>query len=245
MNENRIVPSKQGLEAESASWAARARGLHVIDKQTYLNASHLLTSVKHFRVEIAAWFAPHIDAAMETKRKAEAARKALVDEKDRMEAPLVEAEGLLKRSLLAWDEKQEQARLEQERQLQAEARKRAEELTLAAAAALEAEANAVGDAAMLQEAHDILAQPIDTPVVTVTKLMPKVQGVTYRDNWKAHEDVDIKALAAAVAAGTVPTTFLLPNMTALNQFAKATKGTQKIAGVRIWNDRQIAARATA
>ena len=244
MNELTIT-SKQGLETESASWAARAKGLQVIDKETYLNASHLLTSVKHFRAQIAAWFAPHIEAAMETKRKADQARKALVDEKDRMEAPLVDAEVLLKRSLLAWDTEQEQVRQTQERHLQAEARKQAEALTLAAAAAMETEAVAAGDEAMLQEAHDILDQPMELPVVTVAKLMPKVQGVTYRDNWKVHEDVDVKALAAAVAAGSVSRIFLVPNMTALNQFARATKGTEKVPGVRVWNDRQVAARATA
>ena len=239
------VTSKQGLETESATWAARAKGLQVIDKETYLNASHLLTSVKHFRAQIAAWFAPHIEAAMETKRKADQARKALVDEKERMEAPLVDAEGMLKRSLLAWDAKQEQARLEQERQLQAEARKQAEALTLEAAAAMELEARATGDVTMLQEAVDILEQPMDMPVVKVEKLMPHVQGVTYRDNWKVAEPIDIKVLAAAVAAGTVPTAYLTVNLTALNQWARATKGTQKIPGVRVWNDRQVAARATA
>lgn len=72
--------------------------------------------------------------------------------------------------------------------------------------------------------------------------MPKVQGVSYRDNWKAHESVDVKALAAAVANGSVPATFLVPNMTALNQFARATKGAQKVPGVRVWNDRQVTAR---
>lgn len=243
--ERAVIQSRQGLETESTIWASRAQGLQVTDKQSYLNASHLLTSVKHFRAEIAKFFAPHIAAAMETKRKAEAARKALADEQARMEGPLVEAEGSLKRSLLSWDAAQEQARIEEERQLQAVAREQAEAVTLAAAAALEAEATATGDVAMLQEAHDILEQPMDTPVVVVKKAMPKVEGVTYRDNWKASDAVDVKTLAAAVAAGTVPTTFILPNMTALNQFARATKGTQVIPGVKVWNDRQIAARATA
>ena len=237
-----IVTSKQGLAEESATWAARAKGLQIIDKETYLNASHLLRSVKTFRVQIAVYWAPHIDAAMETKRKADVARKALVDEKDRMEAPLVEAEGLLKRNLLAWDETQEQARQAQERQLQAEARKQAEALTLAAAAAMELEATATGDTAMLQEAVDILEQPMDLPVVTVRKLMPKVQGIVYRDHWEAHQTVDIKALAAAVAAGSASPHFLIPNMTALNTYARATEGTQPVPGVKFWNNRGIAAR---
>lgn len=245
MSDGMIVTSKEGLQSESATWAARAKGLQVIDKQTYLNASHLLTSVKHFRSQIADWFAPHIEAAMDTKRRAESARKALVDEKDRMEALLVDAEGMLKRSLLAWDAKQEQLRLEEERRLQAEARKQAEVITLAAAAAMELEATAAGDEAMLQEAHDILDQPMDTPVVTVAKTMPKVEGVSYRDNFKAADGIDIKALAAAVAAGTAPVMFLSVNLSALNRFIHDDKGLTPIPGVRVFNDRQIAARATA
>jgi hypothetical protein len=80
-------------------------------------------------------------------------------------------------------------------------------------------------------------------VISVAPLNPKVQGITYRDNWKAHPTVDVKALAAAVAAGTVPVTFLIPNMTAINQFARATQGAQPVPGVKFFNDRQIAARA--
>jgi hypothetical protein len=191
---------------------------------------------------VQEWFAPHIEAAMETKRKAEAARKALADERDTMEAPLVEAETILKRALLAFEDQQERARRAEEQRLQAEAQARAEALTLAAAARMETEAVATGDAGMLQEAHDILEQPIEAPVVSVASQVAKVRGVTYRDQWKAHPNVDIKALAGAVARGEAPTTFLTANITAINQFGRSTQGTQPVAGVRWFNDRQIAAR---
>jgi hypothetical protein len=241
-SEGLIVPSKEALETDSRSWAAKARGLQIVDRESCLNASHLLRSVKTLRVQVQAWFAPHLEAAMETKRKAEAARKALADERDRMEAPLVDAETVLKRSLLAYESEQERVRLEQERALQAEAQRQAEAVTLAAAAAMELEAEATGDEALRQEAVDILEQPIEAPTVFVQKAIPKVQGVTYRDNWKAHPAINVKALAAAVAAGTVPVTFLTPNLTAINQFARATQGAQSVAGVKFFNDRQIAAR---
>jgi hypothetical protein len=94
----------------------------------------------------------------------------------------------------------------------------------------------------LAEAQSIVEQPIEAPVVSVKTLMPKVQGVTYRDQWKAHPTIDVKALAAAVAAGTAPATFLVPDFSAINQFARATKGLQPVPGVKFFNDRQIAAR---
>jgi hypothetical protein len=226
MSNTAIAPSKDALAREAHDWASRARELHIVDRETCLNASHLLRSVKTLRNQVQQWFAPHIEAAMETKRKAEAARKALADERDRMEAPLAEAETVLKRGLLAWEAKQEEARLAEERRLQAEAHARAEALTIEAAAALELEA----------------AQLIDAPVVSVGKMVPKVDGITYRDHWKAHPTVDVKALAAAVASGAAPVTFLTPNMTAINQFGRATQGAQPVAGIRWFNDRQVAAR---
>jgi hypothetical protein len=237
-----LVPTKDALAAETQSWASRAAGLKVIDRESCLNASHLLRSIKTLRGQVQTWFAPHLEAAMETKRKAEAARKGLADEQARMEAPLMEAELVLKRSLLAWEAKEEQDRLAEERRLQADAQRQAEAVTLAAAAAMELEAKQTGNVEMLAEAADILEQPIEAPVVVVAKQVPKVQGVTYRDNWKAHPDVNVRALAAAVAAGTVPVTFLTVNMTAINQFARATQGAQPVAGVKFYNDRQIAAR---
>ena len=237
-----IVQSKEALETESRSWAVKARGLQIVDRESCLNASHLLRSIKTLRGQVQAWFAPHLDAAMETKRKAEAARKGLADEQARMEAPLIDAEGVLKRSLLVWEAKEEETRIAEERRLQAEAQRQAEAVTLAAAAAMELEATETGNVEMLAEAQDILEQPIEAPVVVVAKQVPKVQGVTYRDNWKAHPTVNVKALAAAVSAGTVPETFLTVNMTAINQFARATHGAQPVAGVKFYNDRQIAAR---
>lgn len=240
--EGLALMSKQDLAAECLPWTERTRGLSIIDAASCVNASQLLLGIKALRSEVQKWFEPHIEAAMETKRRADVARKGLVDEKDRMEAPLVEAEGVIKRALLSWETEQERLRREQERTLQVEAQRQAEAATLAAAAALELEANASGNADMLQEAQNILDAPTEAPVVSVKTFVPKVQGVTYRDQWKAHPDVDIKALAAAVAAGQAPTTFLIPNMTAINQFARATQGAQPVPGVRMFNDRQIAAR---
>lgn len=242
MTNDLMTTSKESLAEEASRWAAQARAIRITDPETCTQAGVLLRSIKTLRAGVAAFWNPHIEAAMETKRRAEAARKALSDERDRTEAPLVEAEGLLKRALLTWEAEQEQTRLARERELQAEAQRQAEAATLAAAAELEREALATGDAAMLAEAHDILAQPIEAPTVFVKPDVPRVDGISYRDNWKAHERVDVKALAAAVGNGSAPVTFLTPNMTALNAFARATKGSVEVAGVRIINDRQIAAR---
>lgn len=237
-----IVAPPQNLQTEAVAWANKAVGLRIVDAESCVNASHFLRSIKGLRTEIQAFWAPHIEGACETKRKAELARKALTDERDRMEAPLVVAEGQVKRALLTWETEQERLRREEERRLQAEADRRAEALALEAAAVLELQANAAGDPAMLQEAHELLAQPTEAPVVAVKTFMPKVQGITYRDQWKAHDDVNVRELARAVADGTIQTSFVTPNMTALNQLARASQGAAKVPGVRFYNDRIIAAK---
>lgn len=240
---NTLPATKDELARDAVRWATEATSLTITDPQGCTQASYLLRSIKGVRADIQKWFAPHVEAAMETKRKAEAARKALVDEQTRMEAPLVHAEGLVKRALLAYEQEQERLRREEEARLQEEARKQAEADTLAAAAELERLAAETGDAEMRAEAESILAQPVDVPAVYVKPAMPKVQGVSYRDNWTVHPDVDVRALAAAVARGAAPATFLVPNMTALRAWARATQGGQTLPGVRVVNDRIVAAKA--
>jgi len=235
--------SKDELAVQANTWAARAAALVITSRETCIDASQLLKSIKHLRAGVAKFWTPHIEAAQETKRKADAARKSLVDERDKMDAPLVQAETVLKRALLSWEAEQEQRRQEEERALQAEAQARAEAATLAAAAALELEGTASGDTHMLAEAADILAQPIEAPVVSVASYQPKVAGVSYRDAWKVHPTINIRELAAAVAAGTVAPNLLTPNLVALGQMARATEGTAQVPGVRFFNDRTIAARA--
>lgn len=238
-----LVPrDKATLAKDAQHWSAQVAALVIRTAEDCRQASYLLRSIKGVRADIQRWFAPHIDAAMETKRKAEAARKGLVDECDRMQASLVAAESAVKRALLVWEQHEEARRRDEEARLQAEAQRQAEADTLAAAAELEIAAHRTGDTEMLAEAEAILAQPIEAPAVVVRSSVPKVQGVTYRDNWTVHPDVNVRALAAAVAKGDAPATFLVPNMTALRQWAKVTQGGQTLPGVRAFNDRQIAAR---
>lgn len=236
------APDKNALQRDAQSWASRASEVQIVNAESCVNASYLLRSIKGVRSDIQRWFAPHVERAMETKRRAEAGRKALVEECDRMEAPLVAAELVVKRALLAWETQQEAARRAEEQRLQAEAQAHAERLALDAAAAMEREAVISGDAGMLAEANDLLSQPIEAPAVVVKTMTPKVQGIAYRDHWTIHPDVDVKALAGAVASGAAPVSFLLPNVPALRKWAGATQGGQTLAGVKVVNDRQIAAR---
>lgn len=71
--------------------------------------------------------------------------------------------------------------------------------------------------------------------------MPKAEGISFKDNWKA-EVIDINELIRAVVAGKAPPTLLKINETALSQVAKATKGTMQYPGIRFYNDKIVASR---
>lgn len=229
-----VVDNGAAVRDEAASWPARARELQVVDDAACIRASEMLKGIKALRQTIADTFDPHIKRAFD-------AHRALVREKQDAEAPLAEAEAILKRALVAYDDEQERLRRERERELQAQARRDEEARRLNEAAALELEAKATDDVSLLYEAEELITAPIETPVVSVPKATPRVAGVTYRETWKAHPDVDVKALAAAVASGAAPVTLLMANLPALNQIARATKGTQPIPGVRFFAERGVAA----
>jgi hypothetical protein len=237
-----LVPNREklALVVEARTWADRVRALAIVDAESCRQAAYLLRSIKGVRADIQKWFAPHVEAAADVKRAATAAHKALTDECDRMQAPLVAGEQTIKAALLAWERDEETRRRETEARLEEAAHRAAEAATVNAAAALERDAD--GDPEMLAEAADLLAQPIEAPAVYVPSTVPHVQGIVYRDAWKAHPDIDVRALAAAVADGSAPVTFLQPNRTAINAWVRATQGHPAIPGIRVFNDRGIAAR---
>ncbi len=237
-----LYDSKDDLRTDAQTWAAQATALQIVDRDSCLQAGTLLKSIKQLRAQVQAFFQPHVDASMEVKRKAETARKALTDERDRMERPLVEAEAIVKRNLLMFEAREEERRLNEEHRIQAEAQARAEQMTREAAERMAAQGLRDGDLGLIAEAESLLEQPTEAPVVHVESSVPKQKGIQYRDHWEIHPDINVKALAAAVGSGDVPEAFLVANVTALNQYARATQGAGNVPGVKFWNNRTIVAR---
>jgi hypothetical protein len=69
---------------------------------------------------------------------------------------------------------------------------------------------------------------------------PRVEGVSFRDNWRA-EVTDKVAFVAAIAARPDLVNLVDPNVAALNHLARAYKGALDIAGVRVWCEQIVAA----
>lgn len=233
-----IVPvtwDEAALTARTATWPDRAKALAIVDSATCVTASELLKGIKDLRKEIDDTFDGII-------AKAFAAHRESCAQKKRHEAPLVEAEAILKRGLSAYETEQELRRREEQRRLQAQALKDAEDRLLAEAADLErvALAGPEPDIDALSEAHRLLEEPIDVPSVIVPKRTPTVSGVSYRELWRA-EVTDLKALCRAIADGSQPVTLVTANASALNGLARSLKGAARVPGVKFVSERTVAA----
>jgi hypothetical protein len=98
------IPIDAGaVTSEALSWPDRARATVITDSTTYTDACELLKGIKALRVRIGETFDPHIGRAFQ-------AHRALCKEKQDAEAPLTEAERILKAALVAYDDAQERIR---------------------------------------------------------------------------------------------------------------------------------------
>lgn len=221
-----LVVDSEAVVEKALAVPDQARALRISDSGSYALACDFLKNVKALRTEIADTFEPHIKRAHE-------AHKALLKEKNDAEAPLAEAERIVKAALVVYDQEQERIRRAEAARLQEELRQQETERRLAEAVELEA----AGETA---EADALIAEPITVPVVAVAPTTPKVSGITYRETWAANV-TDLAALVKYVASNPQCAPFLSANMPALNAQARSLKGALRIPGVEAVCTRDVAA----
>lgn len=221
-----MTATAEYLETAVVSYPDRARALTIDSADRYTAAGEYLTEIKALRHEIADTFDPII-------RKAHAAHREACDRKRQVEAPLVEAEGLLKTSMARYVEAERRREAEERRRLEEAARKAEEEARLAEAAALE-------EAGQAELAEQVLELPSVAPPPVVAPAAPKVAGVTTRETWDA-EVTDKLALVRAIAAGQVPLAAVDVNQGVLRQQARSLGAELRWPGVRAFKQTTIAA----
>jgi hypothetical protein len=200
----------------------------------YAGVAGALKRAKETLKHVEEWFEPHVQDAHATwKRLTERRRNTL--------APIQEFEAGCKRLLVAYDTEQERLRQEEQRRLEEEARRQEEARRLEEAAALEAEGIAEGDESKITEAEELIAAPVETPVVSVQKATPQVQGLSFRETWNAKVTDPLK-LIQYVAQHPEFVNLLTPNATALRQMAQSLKGNMKLPGVSAYSSKGVAAR---
>jgi len=156
--------------------------------------------------------------AMETRRKEELkplddARRTIQDNYNKWMAPVLAADTITRTKMSAFNAEWERIRKEQE------------DINRMRIEAAQKEAALNGG---------VISEPINlVEVAPEIKKVSTEQGTSgQRDTW-TYEIIDFKAM---------PDEYKLPNTSALNAFAKSTKGMRQIPGVRIFNNPVIVVR---
>lgn len=223
----------QQVTERALAWPAQARALKVTDGSTYQQAAELLVGIKALRGEVNETFDPIIADAHK-------AHKTACEKKRAADAPLLEAETILKRSMSDYNVEQERLRLEEQRRLEEQARREEEDRRLAEAAALEKEGHDTNCPELVVEAERVLEQPVMTAPVQVARAVPKVAGIVHRENWSARV-TSLIALVRFIATHPEHVNLIQPNQAALNSLARSMKANLRIDGVQPVNTPTVAA----
>jgi hypothetical protein len=183
----------------------------------YRRAANILLTIKDIRKKIEATFKP-------IKQKFDAAKKEVLDQEKAADRPLIEAENWIKPLISGYLIEQEKIRQAEERRLQEQARKEEEERRLLEA--IEAEKNGQQD-----EAQAIIDAPVQAPPVVVPKAVPKVEGISMRENWKFR----------ITSEKAIPREFLKVDEVKIGAYVRAMKSAGNIPGVEIYNEATIGA----
>jgi len=216
------------LESQALALPEQARELSIRDQGSYDAAVAFLSVVKQMRQEIDRTFDPIIS-------KAHAAHKEACEQKRRVEAPVVEAERIVKGAIggFALEQKRlaeaEGERLRQEAEAQEQELRQELSLRVKAAGASE------------EEVRAIVESPSTAPPPVAQPSYEQDTRVSTRANWKA-EVTDFKLLVKAASEKDELLSLLQANQTALNQLAKAMKEKMNVAGVRAYNDTVVSAK---
>lgn len=165
--------------------------------------------------------------------KLDAAKKSIMDLFREPLQFLADAETVIKRKMLAWQQEEERKRREAEALARENQRKEQERL--------QAQAKKAEQRGKVEQAEALRQQADATPAIA-PPAPQKVAGLSTREDWEA-EVVDKMALVKAVAAGKVPIEALDVNMPLLNKMARALKQSLAWDGVKARAVQRIASRS--
>lgn len=210
---------EQQMEQEGALMVKRVTGLTITNDAEYERGGDILKDIKA-RIKAVK------DYWKQPKAAAQAANKTLVDREKQMLKPLEDAEGTVKKTMLAYTTEQ--------RRIAEESARKAREEEQERLAALAAQAEQQGDAdsaAFMRDMMDAAEPEQVQPTVT-----PK--GVSVRTTWKAR--VTDPQLVPAYFDGYELREI---NMTVLNGLARQYEGGLDIPGVEFYRDETLSVRA--
>jgi hypothetical protein len=182
--ETGLVPRADQFLAETEDWTIKARSITIIDAETYKRAGELKVGIRDLIKKIEAAHKPNIDRWKNGWEAAKADREAQTK-------PLSDAMAILNKGLDDYLDKEEAARKRREKEAR-EAEVRRQEQTRAQTAVTQL---AAGNT---QAAAEIFEKPVEAPVVTFQRDVPKVEGLKVSMRWSA-EVFDLPALVLYLA----------------------------------------------
>ena len=220
--EPELEPELEHIEQSTELVVQRAQAITISSGADYQAAGAFLTEeIKPVLKEIEATFRPIITAANQT-------HKAAIAEKKKHDAPLLEAEGLVKAAMGVYHLEQKEIERQAERERLAVARREAEERALAEAAELEE----IGEA---EAAEEIISMPATPVVVKPAPAPPKTAGVSVRTKSK-HRIINVAAIDPK---------FMMPDEKKITQVVRSMgKDAEMIVGgIEVYEEPIVSARA--
>lgn len=199
----------------------QARQISIKTMADYTRAGEIMMTIKAIRKKITETFRP-------IKQKMDAAKQEVLDQERAADAPLKEAESLLSPQIIAWNREQERLRQEEETRLREEARKQEEERQLQDAILAEQHGQK-------EEAEAIMETPVHVAPVIVPKAVPKVAGLSIRENWKFK----------ITNERLIPREYLKVDEVKIGQVVRALKSATNIPGVEVYNEGTVSGRQRA
>lgn len=203
-----VVPAQTELETKALSVPDQANALVVRDQASYDAAALFLRdTVCGLIAEVHEAYDSVVNSAHTTWQEALAKRKKYL-------APLETAKLTLSGRIGAYEIAQRRAKEEAEKQAREAAARHADESLEEQLEAAEA------SGASAQEVRAILETPVALPKPVIPNTHQRMKGLVSRASYEAVV-TDLRALCKAVAEGKCPTTYVQPNMPALNAAARA------------------------
>jgi len=206
------------IEKDTKDIVAQAGAIVIKNQAEYEKADAFLVADKMLQKKIHEAFDKIVDDSYRTYVGARETRKEYLK-------PVLEAEKVVNRIMVAYDDKMEQKRIEEQRRVEAKARaeeeKKRKELE-ERAARWTAKGKEAKAEALQEEAEEVqIVAPIIAPKID------KIQGACYQINWK-FRITDVNKISRK---------YMMPDMVKLGMLARAMKGTISEAGVEFYSEK--------
>lgn len=208
------------ITQQALTLADEARAMRIRTLDDYDQAGAFLRRCKGMRDQISAFMAP-------VKRAAHEAHRAAIAQEKQALAPVEEAERLVKREVVRYQQELEAERRRQEEAVRAMERERAEAAALEAARLCELN----GDHEQAEEILDnveMFEEPVNLEAMEV-----RTEGVSIRQTWRYR----------VVDEALVPREYLMLDEKKIGAVVRAMKALTRIPGIEAYPDETVAVRA--